>query len=426
SEKEPTKTYDYISPMASKYGVYWGEPIHDERYSTLEGIREATRLKQEATWKTSFTLKADLFQTALNEGDEVRLVYPSKDINMYIRVVEINEVFDEEGDLIDAEYTFGNENISAEYRKMQYDAIQDVRDILLGKKPLPYNVLPKAMRQAADIILDDTDSVMDYRKDRMTGHHSKNEGNNITVNASGLVLHHNFEPTTAITHLGIVANALTVGWIDTNNIYIQGTEGHFIIDGDMLKATDYNNSELWTEIKPSGLTTKGTLTNIRPDYYVDSNGKEFGKYMENGIPNADVDVQRNRFMHPDVITFTGQRYVLDNRSDTPGVVNETYACENLRSTHNSKFITVGVGLSYNTDSGSNRALVEIVDQNTGQVVADLNVFLRGEDGTSWHDITFEVGVPDYETPLAYQLKLGSTLLSAKTIGMYVNRVRQHG
>src|SRR5699024_10233525 len=238
SEKEPTKTYDYISPMASKYGVYWGEPIHDERYSTLEGIREATRLKQEATWKTSFTLKADLFQTALNEGDEVRLVYPSKDINMYIRVVEINEVFDEEGDLIDAEYTFGNENISAEYRKMQYDAIQDVRDILLGKKPLPYNVLPKAMRQAADIILGDTDSVMDYRKDRMTGHHSKNEENNITVNASGLVLHHNFEPTTAITHLGIVANALTVGWIDTNNIYIQGTEGHFIIDGDMLKATD--------------------------------------------------------------------------------------------------------------------------------------------------------------------------------------------
>lgn len=251
TEKEPTREYEYISPMASKYGVIWGEPIHDERFDTLEGIQAATKQKQEATWKSSFEIAAERFDTPLNIGDEVRFIVPSKSINGYIRVVEINEQFDEDGELIEATYTFGNENIANQYRKMQYDAIQDISDIMLGKKPIPYNVLPRAMKQAVDIVLGDTDSVMDYRKDRMTGHNSKNEGNNITVNSSGVVLHHNFEPMTAITHLGIVATAITAGTIDTNRVLIQGSEGHFWIDGDKLKAVSYNNPDGYTEISPT-------------------------------------------------------------------------------------------------------------------------------------------------------------------------------
>lgn len=421
SEKEPRKTYDYISPMASKYGIHWGEPIHDERYSTLEGIQEATRLKQESTWKTSFTLKADLFQTPLNEGDEVRLVYPSKDINMYIRVVEINEVFDEEGDLIDAEYTFGNENISAEYRKMQYDAIQDVRDILLGKKSLPYNVLPKAMRQAADIVLGDDDSVMTYRKDRMTGHHSKNEGNNITVNASGLVLHHNFEPTTAITHLGIVANALTVGWIDTNNIYIQGTEGHFIIDGDMLKATDYNNPDIWTEIKPSGLTTKGSLTIIRPDAYID-NGVKYGYYMENGLPKLNFDLQRNQFMHSGIVTFTGQRYQISGANSVAG---QAYNLETFNTVHNAKNIRVDFNMGI-SGIRSSYVKVEVVELG-GSVVATHNRFVRETDDYIWGRIDFSIGVPNYSDGNGYYIRAGSSVVSSSSYTqVFVSRVSMYG
>ncbi len=49
TEKEPTRTYDYISPMASKYGIIWGEPVYDERFDTLEGIQAATKQKQEST-----------------------------------------------------------------------------------------------------------------------------------------------------------------------------------------------------------------------------------------------------------------------------------------------------------------------------------------------------------------------------------------
>ena len=57
---------------------------------------------------------------------------------------------------------------------------------------------------------------------------------------------------TAITHLGIVATAITAGTIDTNRVLIQGTDGHFWIDGDKLKAVDYNDPDRYTEITPQG------------------------------------------------------------------------------------------------------------------------------------------------------------------------------
>src|SRR5699024_10932008 len=152
TEKEPTKNDVYISPMASKYGLHYGEPIYDERFSVYENAKEAAKQKQESTWQSSFEIGAELFETPLGIGDEIPFVVPSKSINGYIRVVEINEEFDEDGDLIEATYTFGNENIANQYRKMQYDAIQDVQDMLNGKKPIPYSVLPKAIREATNII----------------------------------------------------------------------------------------------------------------------------------------------------------------------------------------------------------------------------------------------------------------------------------
>src|SRR5699024_9065617 len=110
---------------------------------------------------------------------------------------------------------------------------------------------------------------------------------------------------------GIVANAITSGQILTHLVRVVGTEGLFSIDGDVATWTDANNTDIWTEIKPSGVTTKGTFTNIRPDAYIDSNGKKFGYQMENGIPSLSMDMQRNQFMHPDVVSWSGQRYLYD-------------------------------------------------------------------------------------------------------------------
>lgn len=252
TEKEPTQTYDYISPMASKYGVIWGEPIHDERFDTLEGIQAATKQKQEATWKSSFEIAAERFETALNIGDEVRFIVPSKSINGYIRVVEINEQFDEDGELIEATYTFGNENIANQYRKMQYDAIQDISDIMLGKKPIPFSVLPKAVREATNVINAGYTTQFYYRDDGIYGYNTQNPLGVTRYNANGIGFSQDGGQTyeNAMTYLGIVATAITAGTIDTNRVTIYGSEGYnrIEIDGDKIKVWDSRDSEVYTEM----------------------------------------------------------------------------------------------------------------------------------------------------------------------------------
>lgn len=255
TEKKPTKNDVYISPMASKYGVHYGEPIYDERFSVKANAEQAAKEKQESTWQSSFEIGAELFETPLNIGDEVPFVVPSKSINGYIRVVEINEVFDEDGDLIEATYTFGNENIANQYRKMQYDAIQDVQDMLNGKKPIPYSVLPKAIREATNIINAGDTTQFYYRADGIYGYNTENKNWVVRMNANGLGYStdggQNY--SNAITHLGVVTEALTAGTIDANRITIYGNKQtkRVEINGDRIKVWDSSNPDKFTEITPN-------------------------------------------------------------------------------------------------------------------------------------------------------------------------------
>ena len=255
TEKEPTKNDVYVSPMASKYGVHYGEPIYDERFSVKANAEQAAKEKQESTWQSSFEISAELFDTPLGIGDEVPFVVPSKGINGYIRVVEINETFDEDGDLIEATYTFGNENIANQYRKMQYDAIQDVQDMLNGKKPIPYSVLPKAIREATNIINAGDTTQFYYRADGIYGYNTENKNWVVRMNANGLGYStdggQNYN--NAITHLGVVTEALTAGTIDANRVTIYGDKQtkRVEINGDRIKVWDSSNPDKYTEISPA-------------------------------------------------------------------------------------------------------------------------------------------------------------------------------
>ena len=269
TEKEPTKNDVYISPMANKYGVHYGEPIYDERFSVKANAEQAAKEKQESTWQSSFEIGAELFETPLGIGDEVPFVVPSKSINGYIRVVEINEVFDEDGDLIEATYTFGNENIANQYRKMQYDAIQDVQDMLNGKKPIPYSVLPKAIREATNIINAGDTTQFYYRADGIYGYNTENKNWIVRMNANGLGYStdggQNY--SNAITHLGVVTEALTAGTIDANRITIYGAKGtnRIEIDGDKIKVWDSANPDKYTLLQAGSATFSKNITILRND-----------------------------------------------------------------------------------------------------------------------------------------------------------------
>ena len=426
TEKEPTRTYDYISPMSNKYGVIWGEPIHDERFDTLAGIQAATKQKQEATWKSSFEIAAERFDTPLNIGDEVRFVVPSKSINGYIRVVEINEQFDEEGELIEATYTFGNENIANQYRKMQYDALQDVHDILNGRKPIPYSVLPKAVREATAIINAGDSTQFYYQEDGIYGFNKDNPNWSVRMNANGLgySVDGGQNYNNAITHLGVVTEALTAGTIDANRVTIYGARqtNRVEIDGDRIKVWDSSEPEIYTEIRRGRIhANRGALSISRADAYVDSAGKQYGLYMQNGIPKLNMNAQRNQFMHSDVVSFTGQRYQMSGQNMSSG---QTYNMETVYNTHDHKLLTVGFG-SIVSGTASAYVLFEVVEIGGGVVASSRQYVQSGE--TVWGSVTVNVGVPDFSSPKAYYLRAGlETVYNATYLQVVINRVSMHG
>ena len=306
TEKKPTKNDVYISPMASKYGVHYGEPIYDERFSVKANAEQAAKEKQESTWQSSFEIGAELFDTPLGIGDEVPFVVPSKGINGYIRVVEINEEFDEDGDLIEASYTFGNENIAAQYRKMQYDAIQDVKDMLNGKKPIPYSVLPKAIREATNIINAGDTTQFYYRADGIYGYNTENKNWVVRMNANGLGYStdggQNYN--NAITHLGVVTEALTAGTIDANRITIYGDRGtnRIEIDGDKIKVWDSTNPNVYTEMSKGRLHANNGALSVT--------GKDGRELIIDGIMRGQQVANIQRFNLESMVEYNGRDMIL--------------------------------------------------------------------------------------------------------------------
>lgn len=357
----PQKSVKFTSELSKKYGDIPGEPILDDRYNDETAVYEAAKKRQEASFQISFTVAAELFDSPVNPGDYVPVVLPSKNINMYIRVVEVNELFDEEGELIDATYSFGNENIANLYRKAQYDALQDVADMMRGKKPLPPSVFPKKMRQAYEIIIGDNDSVMEYRKDRLTGHHDKNLGNAVEMNVSGLVFIRGGEPRSAITYQGVVTEALTAGTIDTNRIKIVGAEGYFYIDGDELFAASYDDISKWFKLSPED----GLILNRLPVQWNAFDGREF---IVDGIMRGARAANIIHFnANPDVV-YDNMNWNYEGSSTV-----RTYFIDDQ---YKGRFldITTALGIRYDSPAGSARVDIQITTFS-GEIVAATNVYV---------------------------------------------------
>ena len=96
---------------------------------------------------------------------------------------------------------------------MQYEAIRDVSDIMKGKKPIPYSVLPKAVREATNVINAGSTTQFYYREDGIYGYNTTNKLGVTRYNANGIGFSQDGGQTfqTAMTYLGIVANSITTG-----------------------------------------------------------------------------------------------------------------------------------------------------------------------------------------------------------------------
>jgi len=259
---------EYVSPLVAKHGYIEGPAIRDGSYKHADALTEAVKKQVENSYKISTTITAvDLTNNGypemqFEEGDRVFLYVTDLKQNQQVRVVEIDETFDWEGNIIDAQYTVGNEGIAARYKTQQYDIISDFRDIQSGKKTLEFNWLPEAIKRASDIINGNIDSHFKYGAGEIIGINKSNPNGYMRFNTDGLGFSRDGGKTyrSAITYEGIVADAITTGTLRSiliesvdifgSRFYSESDSDYMEIVGGNIELVQNNGRKL--DIGPSG------------------------------------------------------------------------------------------------------------------------------------------------------------------------------
>src|SRR5699024_1395802 len=221
---------EYLSPLSNKYGKIEGPALYDGSFKHEPALKEAVKKRVENSYKVSTTITPiDLTNNGypemqLEEGDRVYLHIDRLGLNQQVRVMEIEETFDVEGNITSAQYTLGNESIATRYKTQQYNTLKDFGDIIDGRKKIKVTWLEDAVKRASDIINGNLDSHFSYGAGEIIGINRSNPNGYMRFNTDGLGFSRDGGKTyrTAITYEGIVADAIAVGTL--RGILIEGVE----------------------------------------------------------------------------------------------------------------------------------------------------------------------------------------------------------
>ena len=429
---------EYLSPLASVVGKWEGPPVKKGSFKVESALEKAMMEQVESS--LAVTIEGTLHDvrkiydiTVPVKGDRVWLHDERINLEQEIRLHKIVTTYDEKDNIIACDVTFGSQSIGERHKANINSLSKRFADLLTGKLKLPVISLEQIGMDMINAI-HAASSEITFGDFGMKAISKTNPNHVFGVNSEGWYISQDGgrTPKTIATAQGIYADALFAGtlWL-TNELNIEGQTGYLNITGERFVMRSKTNTNKYFEITPDGaLANHGFLSVTRPDHYVDSNGKEWGKWIENGMSNDDMDIQRNQFMHPNYVSWTGQRYAVsfDKPTAEKPEKNVTYNCETFYITHSKRFVTIGVGLGYNNegDTGSNYVIVEVYDINTSDIVASARIFKRASDPITWENITFEIGVPDYTTRKAYGIRLGGSLNYTGAVTMLPNRARLHG
>lgn len=293
-EAEYQLEVEYISPLAGKYGMIEGPSVKDGKFVHADALTEAVKKQVENSYLISTEIEAvDLsnngyLEMVLEEGDRVWLYVSKLNLNQQVRVMEIDEYFDWEGNIIDARYTVGNEGIASRYKTQQYDTLKDFKDILSGRKKIGYDWLPEAIKRAAEIINGNQDSLFQYRAGEIIGINQNNPDGYMRFNTDGIGFSRDGGKTyqTAITYEGIVANAITAGQLNTNNVTVGNNKVQLNDQGIFV----YRNNVLGASL------VEGNLT-----FNDQSNGQRIGRFAatvwsDNSTKGISMNMEQNRYI----------------------------------------------------------------------------------------------------------------------------------
>ena len=444
---------EYTHPLASVVGKWEGSPIVDGRVTQTSTLDEA--MAQAVEESLAVTIEGTLhdvrkiYDIAVPvKGDRVWLHDERINLEQEIRLHKIVTTYDEKDNIIACDVTFGSQSIGERHKANINSLSKNFRDLLTGKLKLPIISLEQIGMDMINAIHAASSEIV-FGDFGMQAISKTNPNNVFGVNSEGWYISQDGgrTPKTIATAQGIYADALFAGtlWL-TSEMNIESLDGYLNMTGSNFHMASKTGNDRYVDISPNGakfmggmieimtssddkyvkldrnglFVNKGSIQIKREDAYVE-NGKQYGLYMQNGIPNLNMNAQRNQFRHYDVVSWTGQRYQMSGENMSS---NQTYTMETVYNTHDHKFMTVGFG-SIVSGTVSAYVLFEIVEIGGG-VVASSRRFVRSDE-TDWGSLTVDVGVPDYSTGKSYYLRAGlETVYLDSRLQVVINRVSMHG
>lgn len=296
---EETGLYPLVREYRSNveiFGELHAEAVFDERITNPDTMD--ARLQRELMDEPQLSITVDFTELrdsngnpleVINEGDKGFIIYEPMNITVEARVVEVDEEFK----FISGEWVKVKTNVTLSNLKKRLtdkttrfdQTAKRVDRLFNGQEGLPYNVLPEAVRIAAEAINNSLTEIQYPPGQGIVLQDPTDPNRLVRLTSAGIGLSDDGGATyrTAMTGAGIVTNELVAGIIRTNNIQIVGEDDLFFWDGTGLYA--YNPSDLtkYVRLNSNGLyIAKGAITIERPDGY---------PIVNNGLSVYDLNIQ---------------------------------------------------------------------------------------------------------------------------------------
>ena len=427
---------EYTHPLADVVGKWEGSPIVDGRITQTSTLDEA--MAQAVEESLAVTIEGTLhdvrkiYDIAVPvKGDRVWLHDERINLEQEIRLHKIVTTYDEKDNIIACDVTFGSQSIGERHKANINSLSKRFADLLTGKLKLPIISLEQIGMDMINAIHAASSEIV-FGDFGMRAISKTNPNHVFGVNSEGWYISQDGgrTPKTIATAKGIYADALFAGtlWL-TSELNIEGRTGYLNITGERFVMRSKKDPKKYFEITPDGaLASHGFLSLTRPDYYVDSTGKEYGKWVQDGMSNDEIHVQRNEFMESPAISRGPQRY----HADTDEMQrNDFYSVETTYTKHDRKVLTYGIGISSHSKSSSGvgnvTARFEIVDINTNEVLGSFQRYIYGGEDVAWETLKIDLGVPDFKTRKAFLVRIAKITNASNTIiNLIINRVALDG
>lgn len=283
----------YTSPLAEVYGKRPMKAYRNENFSIAENFTQRIKEMVDSTLKIALTVKlSDLRASGYNknhpnEGDTIILVDDRFDLKVDARIVEITELFHPDGTVIDCDVMLSNYSNIFEQQRRIHNATKTIADAVEGKRPLPYEALAIAVRQATEALQSAQTQL--FFENGITGIDPNNPNlmTRFTSRGIGISSDAGIKFPNAITGNGIVATYITSGEINANNVSI----------GNDRMRLDHTGFGVY-----SGTTLTAKLTGGFLNFYDFATGESVGRFQSSflgGSPDVkgiSLNLDNNKYI----------------------------------------------------------------------------------------------------------------------------------